>query len=144
MEVPKTEGLPEGRLETGSSGEATLGNGIGSFSCPLNREAVSGAGTFRQSWHIRPDHLLTVLRTILTSGKPAVTLCACRAPEPSTGVKCCVLDAGGKVITVLPETCAGTANPKRNENGSCTCGTSENMIGLPPHENDTSSIILKK
>jgi len=127
MDHQRTEKSTDGNLTTGSSGQLNLGSSGDCFSCPRHREVASGAGIFRQSWLIRPDHLLTALPIILTSGKPDVTLCVCLAPEPSTGVRFCVLDAEGKVITVLPETCVGTANRKPSGNGCYTFETNENM-----------------
>jgi hypothetical protein len=144
MDPQKTEESMDDKNDIRSSGAPNPGSSEDSCSCPLTREVVRGVEIWPRLLLIPPEALLTALRTILTSERRAVILCACLAPEPSTGVRFCALDAAGRITIVLPETCAGTASQKPSGNGSYTYETKGNVTELPPEENDTSSIILKK
>ena len=140
MDHQKIGESTDGNRTTGLYGTTSHGSSADSYSCPQRREVVCGAGTHQRWYVIPPEALLTALKTILTSEKPSVTLCACRAPEPSTGVRFCALDAEGRVITVLPETCAGTASRKPSGNGCYTYETKGNVTdhNMPVPERDHS------
>jgi hypothetical protein len=144
MDHPITEESTADKGIIVSSGQVTRGNGNESFFCQRSREVVHGADV-SQVWLPIPRTVkLTVHLITSILPRQGVILCACHVPGLNTEVRSCVLDAEGKVITVHRMMSVGTVNPKKCGNESCTCGTNENGIVLPPEENDTSSIILKK
>jgi len=98
--VHKISESTTGKPGTASFGRVNHGDSFGLFFCPLHREVAHGAVIFQKLSPILPEAQHTELLTTLTLRRQAVTLCVCHAPVRNTEVRCCVLDAENKVITV--------------------------------------------
>ena len=127
----------EDKPKTGSSGQQNRGDSTEPFFCPKHREDARGAEISLISWLIPQASTTEMLSFTSTLSKRDATLCVCRVIEPSLQVKCCVLDADGKVIMylpLLPGRFVGTVSPPKKGNDSSSTKNIES--GNLPGDND--------